>query len=89
MHFSFIFLLALGAVLDPHVKLRHPDVIVESHKEALMEVVVLCKLRLAALEVLLTGAIVPDLHFIGSPFPRVFMKNSFPQFSSIYKLGEI
>jgi hypothetical protein len=89
MHFSFIFLLALDAVVDLHVELRCPDVVVESHQEALMEVVVLCKLRLVALEVLLTGAVVPDLHFIGSPSPSVFTKNSFPQFSPIHKLGEI
>jgi hypothetical protein len=89
MHFSFIFSLALSAVIDLHVELRRPDVKVESHKEALVEVVVLCKLRPAALEVLLTGAVVPDLHFIGSSSPRVFTKNSFPQFSPIYKLGEI
>jgi hypothetical protein len=88
MHFSFIFFLALGAVVDPHVELRRHDVKVESHKEALMEVVVLYKLRPATLEVLLTGAVVPDLHFIGSSSPRVFMKNSFPQFSPIHKLGE-
>jgi hypothetical protein len=31
----------------------------------LMEVMILCKLRPAALEVLLTGAVVPNLHFIG------------------------
>jgi hypothetical protein len=88
MHFSFIPFLALGAVVDPHVELRRPDVKVKSHKEALMEVVVLCKLRPTALEVLLTGAVVPDLHFIGSSSPRVFTKNSFPQFSAIHKLGE-
>jgi hypothetical protein len=89
MHFSFIFSLALSAVIDLHVELRRPDVKVESHKEALVEVVVLCKLRPAALEVLLTGAVIPDLHFIGSSSPRVFTKNSFPQFSPIHKLGEI
>jgi hypothetical protein len=72
MHFSFIFFVALGAIVDPHVELRCPDVKVESHKEALVEVVVLCKLRPATLEVLLTGAVVPYLHFIGSPSPRVF-----------------
>jgi hypothetical protein len=88
MHFNFIFFLALGAVVDPHVELRCPDVKVESHKEALMEVVVLCKLWPAALEVLFTGAIVLDLHFIGSSFPIVFMKNSFPQFSPIHNIGE-
>jgi hypothetical protein len=55
MYFSFIFFLALGAVVDLHVKLRRPDVKVKSHKEALMEVVVLYKLRPAALEVLRTA----------------------------------
>jgi hypothetical protein len=88
MHFSFVLLLALGAIIDPHVELRRADVEVESHKEALMEVMVLCKLRPAALEVLLTGTVVPDLHFIGSSFPRVFTKNRFPQFSPVHKLGE-
>jgi hypothetical protein len=88
MHFSFILFLALGAIIDPHVELRRPDVKVESHKEALMEVMVLCKLRPAALEVLLTGAVIPDLHFIGSSSPRVFIKNRFPQFSPVHKLGE-
>jgi hypothetical protein len=89
MNFSFIFLLALGAVVDPYVELRRPDVEVESHKEALMEVMVLCKLRPATLEVLLTGAVVADLHFIRSPSPRVFTKDNLPQFSPIHKLGEI
>jgi hypothetical protein len=88
MHFSFVLFLALGAVIDPYVELRRADVEVESHKEALVEVMVLCKLRLAALEVLLTGAVVPDFYFIGSSSPRVFMKNRFPQFSSVHKLGE-
>jgi hypothetical protein len=88
MHFGFILLLALGVVLDSHVELRCANVEVESHKKALMEVVVFCKLRPAALEVLLTGTIVPNLHFIGSSSPRVFTKNRFPQFSLIHKLGE-
>jgi hypothetical protein len=88
VHFSFILFLALGAVIDPYVELRRADVKVESHKEALMEVMVLCKLRLAALEVLLTSAIVPDLHFIGSSSPRLFTENRFPQFSPIHKLCE-
>jgi hypothetical protein len=53
-----------------------------------MEIMVLCKLRPAALEVLLTGAIIPNLHFIGSSSPRVFTKNRFPQFLPVHKLGE-
>jgi hypothetical protein len=89
MHFSFILLLALGAIIDPHVELRRADVEVESHEEALVEVMVFCKLRPAALEVHLAGLVVPDLHFIGSPSPRVFTKNRFPQFSPVHKLGEL
>jgi hypothetical protein len=88
MHFSFVLLLALGAVIDPHVKLRRADVEVESRKEALMEVMVLYKLRLAILEVLLTGAIIPNLHFIWSSPPRVFAKNRLPQFSPVHKFSE-
>jgi hypothetical protein len=89
MHFGFILLLALGAIVDFHVELRRPNVEVESHEETLMEVVVLCKLRPAALEVLFIGAIVLDFHFIGSSSPRVFAKNSFPQFSPIHKLRKV
>jgi hypothetical protein len=40
VHFNFVLLLALGAVVDLHVKLRRTDVVVESHEEALMEVMV-------------------------------------------------
>jgi hypothetical protein len=61
---------------------------VKGHKKALMEVVILLKLRPATLEVLLPGTIVPDFHFVGSSSPRVFTKNRFPQFSPIHKLGE-
>jgi hypothetical protein len=42
--FSFIFFLALGAVIDLHVELRRADVKVEGHEEALVDVVVFCKL---------------------------------------------
>jgi hypothetical protein len=44
----------------------------------LVEVMILYKLRPAALEVHLAGAIVPDLRFIGSSSPIVFTKNRFP-----------
>jgi hypothetical protein len=78
MNFSFVLLLALSTVVDPHVKLRRTDMIVEGHKETLVEVMVFCKLRPAALEVHLIGPIIPDLHFIGSSSPRVLTKNRFP-----------
>jgi hypothetical protein len=62
---------------------------VEIHEEALVEVMIFCKLRLAALEVHLAGLVIPDLHFIGSFSPRVFTKNRFPQFSPVHELGEL
>jgi hypothetical protein len=62
---------------------------VESHEEALVEVMVFCKLRPAALEVHLAGPVVSDLHFIGSSSPRVFTKNRFPQFSPVHEIGEL
>jgi hypothetical protein len=89
MHFNFILLLALGAVIDPHVELGRADVEVESHEEALVDVMVFCKLRPAALELHLAGPVVPDLHFIGSSSPRVFTQNRLPQFSPVHKIGEL
>jgi hypothetical protein len=89
MYFGFILLLALGAIIDFHVKLRYPNVEVKSHEKTLIEVMVLCKLRPATLDILFTGAVVPDFHFVGSSSPRVLAKNSFPQFSPIYELGKI
>jgi hypothetical protein len=44
MHFSFILFLALGAIIDPYIELRCANMKVESYKEALMEVMALCKL---------------------------------------------
>jgi hypothetical protein len=70
MNFSLVLLLALGTVIDPHVELRRAGMEVESYEEALVDVMVFCKLRPAALEVLFTGVVVPDLHFIGSSPPE-------------------
>jgi hypothetical protein len=61
---------------------------VKSHEEAFPDFMVLYKLRPAALKVLLTGDVVPDLYFIGSSSPRMFTKNRFSQFSPIHELGE-
>jgi hypothetical protein len=63
--------------------------VVEDHEGTLMEVMVFCKLRLAALEVDLAVPVIPDLHFIGSSSPTVFTKNCFPQFSPIHELGKL
>jgi hypothetical protein len=77
LHFGFILFLALGAVVDSHVKLRCANMDIKGHEEPLMEVMILRKPRPAALEELFTGAIVPHLHFVwGSP-TRVFTENFF------------
>jgi hypothetical protein len=44
MYFGFILLLALGAVVDPHVELRRANMEVKSHEKPLMEVMILRKL---------------------------------------------
>jgi hypothetical protein len=77
VYFSLVLLLALSAVIDLHVELRCANVEVKRHEETLLDVMIIHKLRLAALEVLLTSAIVPDFHLIGSSSPRIFPKNRF------------
>jgi hypothetical protein len=63
--------------------------VVESHKETLMEVMIFCKLRPAAPEVHLAGPIVLDLHFIRSSSPRVLTKNCLPQLSPVHEVGKL
>jgi hypothetical protein len=89
MDFNFILLLALSTIIDLHIKLRCTDMVVEDHEETLVKIVIFCKLRPAALEVHLAITIVPDLYLVGSSFPRVFVKNSFSQFSPIHELCEL
>jgi hypothetical protein len=89
MHFSFILLLALSTIVNLHVKLRRADMVVEDHEETLMEVMVFCKLRPATLEIHLAVPIIPDLYFIGSSSPRVFVKNCFSQLSPINEIGKL
>jgi hypothetical protein len=87
--FGFILLLAKGAVVDLHVELRRADVEVEGHEEALMDVVVFCKLRPAALKVLFAVAIIPHLHLVWDTIARLFTENRLSQFAAIHELGKI
>jgi hypothetical protein len=87
--FSFIFLLAKGVVVDLHVELRRADVEVEGHEEALVDVVVFCKLRPATLKVLLAVAIVPHFHLVWDTTARLLAENRLSQFAPIHELGEI
>jgi hypothetical protein len=87
--FSLICLLAKGAVVDLHVELRRADVEVEGHEEALVDVVVFCKLRPATLKVLLAAAIIQHLHLVWDTTARLFTENRLSQFAPIHELGEI
>jgi hypothetical protein len=89
VHFSFVLLLALSTVEDLHVKLRRANKEVEDHEETSLDVVIIHKLRPAALEVLFASTIVPDLYLVGSSSPRVFMKNCFTQLPPVHELGEL
>jgi hypothetical protein len=62
---------------------------VEGHEEALVDVMVFRKLRLATLKVLLAVAIIPNLHFVWSPTARLLVENRFSQFTPIHELCEI
>jgi hypothetical protein len=88
MHFGFILLLALGVVVDSHVKIRRANMEVKSHKKALTEIVIFSKIRLATLEELLSSTVVPNFHFIGISSPGVLTKNRFSQLSPVHELGE-
>jgi hypothetical protein len=89
MYFSFVLLLALSTIVNLHVTLRCADMVVEDHEETLMEVMVFCKMRPAALEVHLAVPVIPDLYFIGSSSPRVFAKNCFSQLSPVHEIGKL
>jgi hypothetical protein len=49
---------------------------IEGHEEALMDVVVFCKLRPAAPQVLLAIAILPHLHLVRDTTARLLAENS-------------
>jgi hypothetical protein len=84
MDFSFIFLLALGAIVDLHVELRCADVEVKGHEEALVDVVVFCKVRPATPKVPLAVAIVPNLYLVWGTTARLFAENSLSQFATTH-----
>jgi hypothetical protein len=88
LHFGFILLLALGVVVDSHIKLQCANMEIKGHEKSLMEVVILRKSQPAALEELLTGAVVPHLHFVWSSSTRVFTEKCFTQFSTIHEFGK-
>jgi hypothetical protein len=89
VHFSFVLLLALSTVEDLDIRLRRANMEVKGHEETSLDVVIIHKLRPAALEVLFASAIILDFHLIGSSSPRVLTKNCFTQLPPIHELSEL
>jgi hypothetical protein len=89
MNFRFILLVALCPIEDLHVKLRCATVILEQQKEALMQIVILCKTGPAAPEVHLPNAVIVNLHLIWRSFTRFLSKDGFTEFSPIHELSKL
>jgi hypothetical protein len=63
--------------------------VVEKHKEPLMQLMVLCKLGPSAPEVHLALPIVVHFHLIWCPASILFMKDRFTKLAPIHELGEL
>jgi hypothetical protein len=62
---------------------------VEGHEEALMDVVVFCKARPTAPEVLLAITIIPHFYLIWDASARLLAKDSLSQLAAIHKFGKV
>jgi hypothetical protein len=89
VNFSFIFPLALCAVVDIHIELRRTTMVVEEHEKPLMQLVVLCKLGPSAPEVHLAAPIIVHLHLIWSSASRLFAEDSFPELAPVHEFCEL
>jgi hypothetical protein len=89
MHFDFILFLALCPVKDLHVKLGRTTMVIEEHKKALMQVMILCKLGPVAPEEHLTTAIIIYFHLVWSASTRFFMKDGFIELAPVHELSKL
>jgi hypothetical protein len=89
MNFSFIFHLALCPIEDLHIKLRHATVIVEQQEEALIQIVIFCKMGPATPKVHLPIAIIVYLHLIWRFFTRFFSKDGLTELSPIHEFSKL
>jgi hypothetical protein len=64
-------------------------VVIEKHEEALMQVMILCKLRPATPEIHLAMAIIVYLHLGWSTSSRFFMKDGFTELAPIHELSKL
>jgi hypothetical protein len=64
-------------------------VVIEKHEQALMQVMILCKLRPATPEIHLAAAIIVHLHLVRSTPTRFFMKDGFTELAPVHELSEL
>jgi hypothetical protein len=64
-------------------------VVIEKHEEVLMQVMILCKLRLATPEIHLAAAIIVYLHLVRSTSTRFFAKDGFTELAPVHELGKL
>jgi hypothetical protein len=62
--------------------------IIKEHEEPLMQLMVLYKLGLAALEVHLTAPIIVHFHFIWSSSSRLLAEDRFTKLAPVHELGK-
>jgi hypothetical protein len=89
MHFGFILFLALCPVEDLHVKLGCTTMVIEEHKKALMQVMILCKLGPAAPEEHLAMTVIIYFYLIWSASTRFFMKDGFTELAPVHELSKL
>jgi hypothetical protein len=63
--------------------------IIEQHKEALMQIMILCKMGPSAPEVHLTIAVIVNLNLIWRSSTRFFPKDGLAELSSIHECGKL
>jgi hypothetical protein len=63
--------------------------VVEEHKKALMQVMILCKLGPAAPEVHLTLAIIVYLHLVWRSSTRFFSEDGFTELALVHELSKL
>jgi hypothetical protein len=64
-------------------------VVIEKHEEALMQIMILCKLRPATPEIHLAAAVIVYLHLVRSTSTRFFAKDGFTELAPIHESSKL
>jgi hypothetical protein len=81
--------MALGAIIDLHVELGSPALIVKHQDLALMNIVIFSEAVLATSKESIAIAIIIHLQFIWWPATGSLTKNNFSKFTALHELCEL